>query len=416
MKKINNKNYNIYTYSTKKFKTVGAMIVFINNVSLKDLIYSNVLTNVLTYSTKNYQTNREFLIACQNLYDLGLSSRVIKSDNKLVSIFHFTAINYLYTNKNSFKNSVKLLEECLFNPNVSCNHFDKKTIDLIKSQLKNNILKNNEYPQEFLNERLYSSLSDTNLSITLNNGLSYLDEINEYNLYEYYKEFINNQNISVYLSGELDDFIISEFKKLPLVSKKIKLNDNKLLISNDKDIHYINNNFNQNKISCLLRYNNVTDEEYLYTSMIFNSLFGELQDSLLMSNLREKLSLVYYVDSFIRRFDKVIMVNAGFSINNTNKVLKGIKDNLELIKKGEFSESLVYKARESLISLLKDNEASQYKILNNMIGYVNFVKASDKEIIRRYKQIDKKKIIEFAKKIEISKIYILWEEQSGKEA
>ncbi|MBP5684299.1 MAG: insulinase family protein [Bacilli bacterium] len=292
----------------------------------------------------------------------------------------------------------------------------KKTIDLIKSQLKNNILKNNEYPQEFLNERLYSSLSDTNLSITLNNGLSYLDEINEYNLYEYYKEFINNQNISVYLSGELDDFIISEFKKLPLVSKKIKLNDNKLLISNDKDIHYINNNFNQNKISCLLRYNNVTDEEYLYTSMIFNSLFGELQDSLLMSNLREKLSLVYYVDSFIRRFDKVIMVNAGFSINNTNKVLKGIKDNLELIKKGEFSESLVCKARESLISLLKDNEASQYKILNNMIGYVNFVKASDKEIIRRYKQIDKKKIIEFAKKIEISKIYILWEEQSGKEA
>ena len=416
MKKINNKNYNIYTYSTKKFKTVGAMIVFINNVSLKDLIYSNVLTNVLTYSTKNYQTNREFLIACQNLYDLGLSSRVIKSDNKLVSIFHFTAINYLYTNKNSFKNSVKLLEECLFNPNFSCNHFDKKSIDLIKSQLKNNILKNNEYPQEFLNERLYSSLSDTNLSITLNNGLSYLDEINEYNLYEYYKEFINNQNISVYLSGELDDFIISEFKKLPLVSKKIKLNDNKLLISNDKDIHYINNNFNQNKISCLLRYNNVTDEEYLYTSMIFNSLFGELQDSLLMSNLREKLSLVYYVDSFIRRFDKVIMVNAGFSINNTNKVLKGIKDNLELIKKGEFSESLVYKARESLISLLKDNEASQYKILNNMIGYVNFVKASDKEIIRRYKQIDKKKIIEFAKKIEISKIYILWEEQSGKEA
>ena len=287
---------------------------------------------------------------------------------------------------------------------------------MFKSQLKNNILKNNEYPQEFLNERLYSSLSDTNLSITLNNGLSYLDEINEYNLYEYYKEFINNQNISVYLSGELDDFIISEFKKLPLVSKKIKLNDNKLLISNDKDIHYINNNFNQNKISCLLRYNNVTDEEYLYTSMIFNSLFGELQDSLLMSNLREKLSLVYYVDSFIRRFDKVIMVNAGFSINNTNKVLKGIKDNLELIKKGEFSESLVCKARESLISLLKDNEASQYKILNNMIGYVNFVKASDKEIIRRYKQIDKKKIIEFAKKIEISKIYILWEEQSGKEA
>ncbi|MBP5684300.1 MAG: hypothetical protein J6X02_03490 [Bacilli bacterium] len=126
MKKINNKNYNIYTYSTKKFKTVGAMIVFINNVSLKDLIYSNVLTNVLTYSTKNYQTNREFLIACQNLYDLGLSSRVIKSDNKLVSIFHFTAINYLYTNKNIFKNSVKLLEECLINPNFSCNHFDKK--------------------------------------------------------------------------------------------------------------------------------------------------------------------------------------------------------------------------------------------------------------------------------------------------
>ena len=416
MKKISNKNFSIYTHHTKKFKTIGAMLVFINNVSLKDLIYATILSSVLTYSNKKYQTNRDLLIACQKLYDLAINNRVIRSDNKLVTVFDFYALNPKYTSKKCFSDSVNLLKECLLEPNVLDNHFDKDTLEVVKKRIKNDIVKGCDYPQEFLNEKLYVSLDNTSLSITLHNSLKYLDEINEYSLYEYYKEFMNNQDISLYLSGDFDDYVVDEFKSLPLVSKKIKLNDNQLLMVNDKKIHYIENNYNQNKISCLLRYSNITKEEYYYTSMMFNAIFGDLQDSILMTNLREKSSLVYYIDSYIRRFDQVMLVNAGFSIENTNKVLKGIKDNLKLIQKGEFSDNLVTKARESLITVLKDNESSQFKLLNYMIGVVNFFNVSNKERIRKYKLIDKDKIVAFAKKIEIAKIYILWEDQDGKEA
>ena len=235
MKRINNKNYDIYYYPTNKFKTIDLKLVFGCNVGGKDLVYLNVLMGVLTYSSKKYPTNRMLSIELEELYDLYLNSSVIRCSNRLLSIIDLSFINPLYTNKKYFKLSIDFLKEIIINPLVNNNCFDKKVVSLIIDQLRNDIMYSYNYPQGMVNEELYGCL-DANIGITLYQNKDILDTINEENLYNYYLEFLNNSEIKLFVTGNLEDNMLKILSNLPLVSKKITFNDNKIVNTSDNHI------------------------------------------------------------------------------------------------------------------------------------------------------------------------------------
>ena len=406
MKKYNNKDYDIYYYPLDKFKTIDVKLVFARNVTNKDLMYLNVLLGVLTYSSKKYPTNRKLMIELEELYDLYLSSGVTRCANRLLAMFDLSFINPIYTDKKYFKLSIDFLSEILLNPLVNNKAFDKKVLSLIIDQLKNDVMYSYHHPQGRVNEELYKGL-DANIGITLYQNMDILDTINENNLYEYYCEFLNNSEIKLFVTGNIDDNMLKVLSSIPIVSKKIVFNDNKIVNTSDKNINYIKGNYNQNKLAYLFRYNDVSFYEYYYVSSVFNCIYGGLQDSLLMTNVREKDSLVYYIDAYLRKVDQVIMLNAGFSKENTELVLKGIKDNLELIKKGDFSLDLINKAKENITVDLTDTERSPSYIINYMIGRIYVLDNSNKEKLKEYLKVTKEDIIAFAKKLDICRIMVL---------
>ena len=142
------KNFNIYGYQIKKFKTIGIRVVFTTNVNKRDFILSDFLLALLTYTNNNYHTNREYTMALQDLYDLYLSSNSMRRGNKLVSTLELNMIDPKYTNKKTMKDSIKMLKETIFNPYVYDNHFDTDSFNIVKDQFKSFIESLSDNPQK----------------------------------------------------------------------------------------------------------------------------------------------------------------------------------------------------------------------------------------------------------------------------
>ena len=245
------------------------------------------------------------------------------------------------------------------------NHFESTSFHIVKEQLINFIDNVLQTPQNYVTDKLYSSFKEATVSNTLFSTKEELESIDEYKLYDYYKEFLNNREIDIYVCGDYNDDLIDLLSKLPFVSKEIKYNS---LDCSYKELKptYLYDNYNQAKLGLLLTYNNISEFEKKYASTILDLILGGLQDSLLMENVREKNSLVYYIESAIYKYDQVILVYAGFNKDNSKKVLDMIDDAInkytEAMKIAKECSVKLDSATKAVNKILKENgELEEFK-------------------------------------------------------
>ena len=400
------KNFNIYGYPIKKFKTIGIRVVFTTNVNKRDFILSDFLLALLTYTNNNYHTNREYTMALQDLYDLYLSSNSMRRGNKLVSTLELNMIDPKYTNKKTMKDSIKMLKETIFNPYVYDNHFDTDSFNIVKDQFKSFIESLSDNPQNVVNETAVSSYKDSNIGITYTICKQYLEEIDEYKLYEYYQEFLNNREIAIYICGDYNDELIDLLSKFPLKSKKIDYLENKLIDKKQEPL-YLYKDYNQAKLALLTKIENETEFEKKYVSTILNSILGGLQDSLLMESIREENSLVYYIDSMFYKYDQALMIYAGCSSTNTDFVLKKIDDCIKDLSSGNFNDDKLSAAITDVLVVLEDYERSPYLILDYIVSRNVLHTDSMADRIKNYKKVTKEDVMALAKKIKTMKLVLL---------
>ena len=401
-----NKNFNIYGYPIKKFKTIGIRVVFTTNVNKRDFVLSDFLLALLTYTNNNFHTNREFTMSLQDLYDLYLSSTSMRRGNKLVSTLELNMIDPKYTNKKIMKDSIKVLKDTIFNPYVYDNHFDTDSFNIVKDQFKCFIDSLSDNPQNVVNEKVVSSYPNSNIGITYSVCRKYLDEIDEYKLYEYYKEFLNNREIAIYICGDYNDEMIDILSKFPLKSNKIEYLDNKL-IDKEQEPLYLYEDYNQAKLALLMKVENETEFEKKYVSTILNSILGGLQDSLLMESVREEHSLVYYIDSMFYKYDQAILIYSGCSSSNTDLVLNKINDCIKELCNGSFDDNKLDAAITDVLVVLEDYERSPYLILDYIVS-LNVLHTDPMDIrIKNYKKVTKQDVMALAKKIKTMKLVLL---------
>lgn len=401
-----NKNFNIYGYPIKKFKTIGIRVVFTTNVNKRDFVLSDFLLALLTYTNNNFHTNREFTMSLQDLYDLYLSSTSMRRGNKLVSTLELNMIDPKYTSKKIMKDSIKVLKDAIFNPYVYDNHFDTDSFNIVKDQFKCFIDSLSDNPQNVVNEKVVSSYPNSNIGITYSVCRKYLDEIDEYKLYEYYKEFLNNREIAIYICGDYNDEMIDILSKFPLKSNKIEYLDNKL-IDKEQEPLYLYEDYNQAKLALLMKVENETEFEKKYVSTILNSILGGLQDSLLMESIREEHSLVYYIDSMFYKYDQAIIVYSGCSSDNTDIILKKIDECMKELRNGDFDDAKLDAAITDVLVVLDDYERSPYLILDYIVS-LNVLHTDPMGIrIKNYKKVTKQDVMTLAKKIKTMKLVLL---------
>ena len=349
----------------------------------------------------------------QELYSLYINAYTTRIGKNLITRFNMSLLNPKYTEENMLSESIDLLSEIIFNPNVKSNKFESKNFNVIKNNILTEIKTIKENPKTYANIRMFENM-DYDMPYTYH-GYGYLEDLNNIdpkNLYEYYKEFIYKSDVDIYIIG---DFVEDEIIKLvreKLNFKTFKNHERDIYIKHSKLPKKIktvveSDDFNQSKLSIGCKISNLTDFERKYVINLYSMILGGGFNSKFMSIIREKKSLAYYINSSVNKADNILLIQSGISDENFSLVVSNIKKIMKSIQKGEVSESELASVKMEYLSVLDESLDNIDSILENQIA-ADLLDLDDLET--RRKEINKvlvEDIVNISKKIRIDTIYLL---------
>lgn len=406
-------SYNLHMIKTNKFKSINIEVIFSGPIKKEHITLNNFLSTMLTYSTKKYNTKIAFSKKAEDLYATSVFANGYRLGKKYNIDFNMRVLNDKYTENGLLEKTIDFLYEIIFNPNIKNNEFDLTSFSIVKNNEKSQIERFKE------DQRSYSTLKlleyydkDAPFSYNLKGYLDDLEKITPKTLYEYYKYFIKNNSIDIFIIGDIDFDYVEE-----IISKKLVFNNKKDLISDvivdykphRKKIQKIveSDNTNQAKLSIACSLENLTKYEKNYVLNIYNIILGGSADSKFFKNIREKFSLCYYVVSSAYKLDNLIIISSGINKENFNKMLILIEKEMADMKNGNFNEEDIDKAKKYYISALDEIEDNPSQIIASYYAIDKLGIDTLEDRKKKIEKVTKKDIMSLANKIFIDTVYLL---------
>jgi len=402
--------YNLHLIKTDKFKICHVEVIFRNNVDVNEITKRQFLTKMLCENNEDYPSRRKLLLKFEDLYNVSIYGQTSKVGESIITNICADFLNPEYTEKGMVKESIKLLFEMIFKPNVKNKEFDIKSFELIKERLKDSIKSAYDSPQRYAVLNALKSLCNTPTSYSNLGSLSDLEDITPENLYECYEKMLKNDYVDIFVVGNLDMDEIADYIDEYAHFKVIKNHPINMYVVNPKiKEKYVADKFDsvQSHIVMILNFNNLTDYEKKYVVNLYNMILGggSLQTKL-YKKLRSENSLCYGVSSYYQKYDGIIIINTSVDIGNSDTAVKLIRAALKDMT-NNISNEEINDAKELLVSSLNSIKDDVDRITNNYY-YQDLGEIDDIETrIKSFKNVTKEEIYALSKKISISLVYNL---------
>lgn len=415
IKKEIKKGIQLHILNTAKFKT-NLVAIFLTTKLERETVTANALISaVLRRGTNNMKTQEEISKQLEELYGASFDCGIDKTGDNQVLKFYIETVNDAFlpqSNENVLKKSIENIIDVIFNPLVENNAFKKEYVEQEKNNMKQRIEGRIDNKRRYALDRCIEEMyKDKPFGLYRFGYVEDLNNINETNLYERYKQLIRECKIDIFVSGNVNEEvenIITEnqnVKKLeerePSYHKESEKNTVKQGEKTEKmDVM-------QGKLVVGLDVNSQNEDEK-YNVMIYNTILGGSANSKIFQNVREKANLAYEASSRYFRYKDNIFVNCGIEISNYEKALNLIKEQLEDMKNGKFTEEEVENAKKAIISSIKTIDDEQDTSITYYFGQeMSGNQKSVDDYIERIGKVNKEDVIQVANKVEINTIYFL---------
>jgi len=411
------KGINLHVIKTNKFKT-NLLAVFLSTPLDKQVITKNALIPaVLRRGSKNMPSQEEISIALEEMYGATFDCGIDKIGDDQVLKFYLETISdeFLPENEDNLNKAIKILLEVVFNPLIDNAEFNKEYVESEIKNLKQVIEGRKDSKATYAYERCIEEMYQNKpYSLYKYGSVEDLENIDSTNLYKQYQNLLNNCKIDIFISGNIED-----------IEEDIKNNENIQKLK-EREAVYITNNkesrpkeakqeqeisesmdINQGKLILGL---DILEENDLdkYTALIYNAILGGIPTSKMFQNVREKNSLAYTASSSFVRQKANVYIKCGIDIENYERAVKIIKEQLEDMKKGDFTDKNIEEAKINIISTInfipeeQDTELMYY-FSQELSGY----EMSAEEYISKINSITKDDIINLANRVQVNTIYFL---------
>ncbi len=412
-KKVSYGSYDLHMIKTDKFKVTTIELIFCNEIKKEEITITNFLASSMCYTTKKYNTKIEFAKKLEELY----SAKVFPSCYRLGKAYNvdinMNILNDKYSEKGLLKKGLDFLKEIVFNPNINNSSFDEKTFNVVKNDEKSQIEKEKEDPRRYSLLKLLENVNpDEKYSYNTNGYLEDLEKITRENLCDFYKKYINDSIIDLFVVGDIDFEEVEELVKQRFNFKGNKKIDFDPIIESKKhNIKikelYEKDNTNQAKLSIACTLENLTKYERFYVLNLYNIILGGSADSKFFKNIREKYSLCYYVSSLGNKLDNLILITSGITKDNYNKMMTLIKKEMNDMKKGNFSLDDLDKAKKYYLSLLEEIDDKPNQIIASYYAMDKINTDSLEERKRKTEKITKEEIMALGEKVFLDTSFLL---------
>ena len=408
----------IHKIETNKFKTNLFAIFLTTKLNRENVTKNALLTAVLRRGTQKLPTQEEISKKLENMYGASFDCGVEKTGDNQVIKFYLESINneFLPTQENLSKECLEILMDIVFNPYLENGNFKKEYVDGEKENLKQIIEGKIDNKTRYAFDRCIEEMYKNEPYGLYKYGyIEDLDKIDSKNLYEYYLEFIKNVKIDIFVSGELDDKIVDEIKDNVIIKN---LNERNAQYNINKE-NEIKQKVNEPKVitesmqiaqgKLILGLDVLENKkESKYATSVYNVILGGSANSKMFQNVREKASLAYTAGSNYLRQKDNIFIKCGIDIPNYEKALNIIKEQLEQMKNGDFTDEDIQNAKTIISASVESIPESQ----DSEITYYFSQELSDEFIsiedyVSKINDVNKQQIVDIANKIQINTIYFL---------
>lgn len=405
--------YNLHIIKTNKFKTITIRINLKQKMNKELMTMRRVLTETLIQSSKKYPSRRLLEEKCEDLYGISIGCNNFKSGSYDIISISESFLNEKFTEPGMNKESFEFLLQILCNPNIKENIFDAYSLNVAKRIIKDNIDSFSDYPKSYSKARLLEVLAPNSpISYRGCGYLKDLKKINVKNLYEYYKQVIDNDIMDIVIVGNVEEkemkkMIEQKFSRIGkfyeadshfIIERDIK---KKPLIIKEKQ------NINQSQLLIGCNFEELSDFELRYVLNVYSFILGGSGDSLLFKTVREKNSLCYSVSSTYNIISGLLIISAGISAKNYEKTVKLIEESLDKMKNGEFDEKEILKAKTIFKNSCIEITDAPGSIISTYLSheYLNSDLIEDK--MKKIDLVTKDMVVSLANKIHINTIYLL---------
>lgn len=402
---------------TNKFKTNLIAIMLTTKLDRENVTKNALIPAVLKRGTKTLKTQEEINKKLEEMYGASLDCGLDKTGDNQVLKFYIESVNDEFLPENSenmLKESLENLLEFVLNPYLENDGFKKEYVEQEKENLKQIIEGKIDNKARYALDRCIEEMYKNQPYGLYKYGyIEDMENINEKNLYENYKKLISNCKIDIFVSGIVDEEIENIIKENENIKKLQDRNPeyNKIEISSKKsekeNVVQESMEVTQGKLIIGMDLD-VDNEDLRYDIMIYNSIFGGSANSKLFQNVREKASLAYTASSSYYRFKNNIFINCGIEIKNYDKALEIIKQQIEDMKKGDFTEEEVENAKKGIIASIKTIDDEQDTEITYFFSQeLSNSKCTIEQYMNDIKAVTREKVIDIANKVSINTVYFL---------
>lgn len=409
----------IHKIETNQFKTNLYAVFLATPLKRENVTKDALIAAVLRRGTKNIISQDKISKELEEMYGASFDCGIEKTGDNHIIKFYLEALNeeFLPEKEELTQKCINILLDIVTNPFVEINGFKQEYVDGEKENLKQIINGKIDNKARYSLDRCIEEIFKGEPYGLYKYGyVEDLEKITPQNLYEYYKELIKNCKIDIYYSGIFDNDNTEKIIEKRLQENNIESRNAEYVINNEmtekkqkSETKTVEESMDvtQGKLVLGLQIDD-NNKNSRFAASVYNAILGGGANSKLFQNVREKNSLAYTASSSYIRTKNVILVHCGIDIDKYEKALETIKEQIEDMKKGNFTDKDIEDAKKLIISSVKSISAEQDTEITYDYGQeLSNEHTTIKDYQQNIEQVKREQIVDIANKININTIYFL---------
>ena len=407
----------LHKIKTNKYKTNLMSVFLTSKLSRDDITKKALILTVLRRGTNNLKTQEEISKKLEELYGASFDCGIDKLGDKHVLKFYVESLNeqYLYQKEDILNQSLNILFDIVFNPLLENGVFKQEYIDEEKQNLRIIIEGQKDNKAAYATQRCIEEMyKEKPYGLYKYGYVEDLEKIDSKNLYETYLNLIKTCKIDIFVSGDFDEKTLEEKVKSnqqisKLEPRKVEYLNEESESSNTQEENVVRENMQISQGKLNIGLDVLSDNKSAVS--VYNAILGGGANSKLFQNVREKASLAYSAGSIYIKPKSKIIIKTGIEHKNYEKALQIIKEQIDDMKNGKFSDEDIQHAKELIIASFKAMQDEQDSEISFYFG--REIQKESKDIDKQIKEVSevtKQNIVDVANKIKINTIFFLTRE------
>ncbi len=406
---------NLRLLQTEKFKTNRISFYIHLPLARESVTFAALLPRILKRGTEKYPSLGELSKRAEELYGASVSTGIVKKGDTQSIKFTIQFVSDRFLNEKITADAVDLISQLVLFPKLKEDAFDSLWVNQEKENLKNFIEGLINDKKQYANVKCNEIMFEGDPYGIFEYGyVEDIKNIDEKNLYEFYKNILKGSVIDIFASGSFDDELLEaemkrKFGNLPprdasYTKTRLAAVEENICVKNVVEPMPTSQSKLCIGFNCGI---SPVSEEY-YNMMMFSCIFGGSPFSKLFNNVREKLSLAYYVFSAADRQKGYVKISAGIEADKFDSAYDEIMLQLEKMKTGDFSDEEIISAKKYLATSLGSAKDSLGALENFYMGQIMLENDETiDELIEKIGRVDRDGIVKAAQCVQEDTVYFL---------